>query len=99
MQANLIERVIGRAGLGTSVHAANDRIIGIPHQEFCVDLGILDTNEIDDAVKPFAMSRDMPPLDRSRSTRIVNTDIAEPAARDFSRVKEPRYHGGADLIG
>ena len=45
------------------------------------------------------MGRDMPPFDGSRRARIVNTDIAEPATRDFSRVEESRYHGGADLVG
>ncbi len=44
MQTNLVERVIGRAGLRTPVHAAHDSIIGIPQEEFCVDLGTLDAN-------------------------------------------------------
>jgi hypothetical protein len=44
MEANLVERVIGRAGLRAPVHAAHDSIIGIPQQEFCVDLGMLDAN-------------------------------------------------------
>jgi hypothetical protein len=44
MQANLVERVVRRAGLRTPVQTGHDSIIGIPQKEFCVDLRLLDVN-------------------------------------------------------
>src|SRR5713101_6234145 len=41
----------------------------------------------------------MPPLNGPRRTRVVNTDIAEPATCDFGRVEEPGHHGSANSIG
>ena len=50
MQANLVERIIGRTRLRAPIHGAHDDVIRIPQEKFRVDLGILHGNEIDHAI-------------------------------------------------
>ena len=50
MQANLVERIIGRTRLRAPIHGAHDDMIRIPQEKFRVDLGILHGNQIDHAI-------------------------------------------------
>nr|WP_246670328.1 hypothetical protein [Agrobacterium genomosp. 6] len=56
MQADLIQRIGFRSGLGAPVHRADDHVIAVPHEKLCMNLWFAHRYDLYYSLQPFTVS-------------------------------------------